>query len=358
LLDDSQYNSGNFSRVADLFRLHSWAPYWFDYNDPSFGNIELGFPGITLLSQNLLSTAVSYGGWEYNNGNNYFHAGLTYSGIAPVFDFSLTYGGDAPVTAYDNESVPPVRNNLKFNINTYLPLNFSSGRWISGARPSIQIAYNRKYFYYNEDNRYKSGMTYIQPGILAYFYQRTAYQDLMPRWGVIANYQNVSTPFENEQLGNVWGFRSTLYLPGILRSHGLMLKLDLQKQDPQRYLFNNLIGFPRGYGAYSAIKLRRYSADYTFPLLYPDISISSLLYLKRIRLDLFTDYIFGEDMYVLHEDGYHLLTGSFQTYGMELNFDYNPLRSLAPFSTGVRANYLYNFNEINFDLIFSIDLGF
>ncbi len=53
---------------------------------------------------------------------------------------------------------------------------------------------------------------------------------------------------------------------------------------------------PRGlHGIYGRI-LTRYSADYVFPIVYPDWELTSILYLKRIRGGVWADYMSGTDV--------------------------------------------------------------
>ena len=112
---DSIFESKDYSRAGHLFHFHSWSPFWFDYTDPNIDNPTVS-PGITLLSQNILSTAVTSLGYEYRNGQSFLHTNFIYKGWFPVLDFSMTYGGFPTVNAIKEAPKLP----LKVNSVSYL----------------------------------------------------------------------------------------------------------------------------------------------------------------------------------------------------------------------------------------------
>ena len=345
-----------YSKLANLFKFHSWAPFYFDYTDPDLENPAIN-PGITLLSQNLLTTAVSSVGYEYNEGEHFFHTSFTYKGWLPVIDLSYNFGGLPTVIDYEDVPRPEkLSTGSNFRLNTYIPLVLYSGKWISGFQPSLRMSYYNDYFYYKEDGGYKKGITYAEPRLYFYTFQRTALMDFQPRWGFILDLQGISTPFENEQRGSNRAIKTTLYLPGIIRGQGLKLKAEWQDQEPERYLFGNLLTFPRGYEPRISSSINKFSADYYLPLLYPDLNLPGVLYLKRVRANLFADYLYGEEMRNYSNGELTMETGSYSSLGVELNLDYHLFRILVPFASGVRASYLNNTGEYTFEFLFNIFL--
>ena len=356
--DTTGFKTGRYSKSGHLFRVHSWAPYWFDYNNPDFGNIQVS-PGATILSQNLLTTATSYLGYEFRNKESYLHTGITYRGWLPVFDFSLTWGGSSDVNSYTGEDPPVPGTDLRYSLLSYIPLRFNKGQWASGIQPSVKFSYKKTYFFYENDREYKPGIVLFEPQLHAYFFQRTSYLDLIPRWGTVINLNASASPFESEQLGNIFSLKSTFYFPGLRRNDGLRVQLQGQRQNGLgRYLFSNKIGFSRGYENLTAIALSKLSVDYMGPLAYPDLNAFGLFYLKRIRSSIFIDYLYGKDVYFPKDNSFEKLNAEFLSYGIELTFDFHPFRALVPLSTGIRASYLEKNRSFSFDLIFSVDLGF
>ena len=149
---DTTFESRKYSKAGHLFHFHSWSPFWFDYTDPNIDNPVVS-PGITLLSQNILSTAVTSLGYEYRNGDHFFHSHFIYKGWLPVFDLSMTYGGYPVINLQENAPLPnTVNTNLTYSLNTYIPLRFNTGKMISGAQPSLRLSYNGSYFYYEAES--------------------------------------------------------------------------------------------------------------------------------------------------------------------------------------------------------------
>ena len=352
----SQVTAKKYKPAFRLFNFHSWAPFYFDYNDPDIDHPSVS-PGLTLLSQNLLSTAVTSLGYEYREKDHYFHTSFTYKGLLPVFDLSYRFGGLPLIVPYRDVSQPArVQTASNFSLYTYIPLSFYLGRWITGIQPSLRVSYQNDYFYYEESASYKRGISYTEPRLYLYTYQRSALRDYYPRFGMILDYSAIASPFEAEQRGSNEAFKSTVFLPGVIRGHGLRLKAEWQKQDPERFLFGNLVGFARGYVPLVALELNKYSADYHIPLMYPDLSIEGLFYLKRVRANFFGDYLYGKEMRIMTDEGVRVETGSYSSAGVEMNFDYHLFRLLFPVSSGLRSSYLYNTGEWNFEFLFNIYL--
>ncbi len=354
---DKEIKEEKYNGLRRLFNFHSWSPFYFDYTDPDLENPAIS-PGVTLLSQNLLSTAISSLGYEYSDGDHFFHSRFTYKGWLPVIDVSYSFGGLPSIVQYKEIPQPEkVSTASNLSLNTYIPLTLYSGKWISGFQPSLRISYYNDYFYYVDEANYLKGITYTEPRLYLYTFQRTAYRDLQPRWGFILDFRSIASPFEEEQRGSNSSIKTTLYFPGLIRGQGLKLKGEWQKQKPERYLFGNIVTFARGYEPRIATELTKYSIDYRSPLLYPDLVIDGFFYLKRVRANLFADYIYGKEMRERTEEGLTLKTGSFISTGVELNFDYHVLRLLVPLSSGIRVSYLDDTGEYRFEFLFNVYLN-
>ena len=347
-----------YSRLGNLFNLHSWAPFYFDYSNPDIDNPQAS-PGITLLSQNLLSTAVSYLAWEYKDQQNFFHSGFRYTGWLPVIDVSWSYGGDSRIIPVSDSTIstPSTSTASEYSISTYIPYSLSMGKWSFGMQPSLQLSYASDYFYFESDREYRRGISYLDAGFYMYLYQKTAELDLIPRWGFIMNLASLSAPFEDEQRGSVTSFGTTLYFPGIIRNQGIRIRNQWQGQNTQKYLFGNAISYPRGETAFTTESIYKLTADYYLPLLYPDLNIEGLFYLKRIRAQVFYDYLYGNNVYFRDASGLSLVNGSFSSTGIELRADYHVFRILFPLASGIRISYNNRTGNIIPEFIFNIDIN-
>jgi hypothetical protein len=350
------YPVRSYSKSLHLLRIHSWAPYWFDYSDPNIDDPKVT-KGITLLSQNSLSTAFASLGFENSNGNNYFHSDFTYKGFYPVISFSSTYGGPPAVALIEDIDPPAVRPNLYYSASTYIPLLLTSGKIITGIRPSARFTYNSTYYYHLSERAYKRGILFFEPGIYFYSYLKTAFRDIQPRLGFILDAKYTSSPFENELYGNIKSLQLGFYLPGLLKNQGLRVRGEIQDQHVDSYYSQNNLILPRGYFQRTFINMKKISADYVFPIAYPDFSIQPFLYIKRIRGDVFIDYMKGIEKYELSGD--RLVKSSPEyplSQGMEIYADYHIFRFIFELSSGIRFIYFPHEQKYGLQILFNVNL--
>jgi hypothetical protein len=347
-----------YSRIANLFRFHSWVPFYFDYTNPSLENPEIN-PGLSLVSQNILSTALTSIGYEYSNNDHFFRTSFTYKGIFPVLSFSSSFGGTPFINRRNSDPVFPGNPgmNQSYSLLSYLPLSFNSGKYINGIQAIMKLSYTGNYYYYETLNQFKKGMIFAEPRLYLYSYLRRAHRDLQPRAGIVADARITSTPLETEQLGRISSLRTTAYLPGFSRNHGIKLQAQWQQQSPEKYLFNTQISFIRGYQNLNSIGLQTLSADYVFPLIYPDLRLSWLLYLKRVHASLFIDYLKGSNVYEIINNNRVISDKTLRSFGTEIYFEYHFFRILFPFVHGVRLSYLEESEKFRVEGIFKIDIG-
>jgi hypothetical protein len=112
-----------------------------------------------------------------------------------------------------------------------------------------------------------------------------------------------------------------------------MLRFGYQHQNMDGkvlYLPQRLLSAPRGhtytYASYQQLALK---TDYSFSILYPDVSIGWLAYIKRIRSAIFYDCSFNR--------AYQTTDWTTQSsYGVDLVFDWHVIQAEFPLSTGVR----------------------
>ena len=101
--------------------------------------------------------------------------------------------------------------------------------------------------------------------------------------------------------------------------------------------------------------LMKCSLNYGLPLMYPDLTIGSIAYIKRIRTGAFYDYSYGHDILYFKED--QLVNGSesYCSFGVDLLADLHLFRFYFPFSLGFRISYLPQFEKAYPELLFNID---
>jgi hypothetical protein len=86
----------------------------------------------------------------------------------------------------------------------------------------------------------------------------------------------------------------SFYVPGLLSTHNLLLKGSFQQRDTSLALFSTRFPDARGYADYyrtnAGSKMWNLSANYHLPLMYPDWGFGNILYIQRLRTNLFYDY--------------------------------------------------------------------
>ena len=129
-----------------------------------------------------------------------------------------------------------------------------------------------------------------------------------------------------------------------------------QEKKAVTYSYSNMVQLARGYIGIEGNKLQSYQFNYEMPLLYPDISISSLVYLKRVKTKLFYDLTIS-DIALFDKNG--VITSStphYKSYGIDLRFDMHILRILTPFDLGIRYAYLEMYKSNYFQFLFNISI--
>jgi hypothetical protein len=361
--DTLEIISRRYRKLLHLFNVHSWLPLYFDYLNPELRldpeHLPVS-PGISLISQNRLSTAVSQVGYEYRNGTHLFHSGIKLKGRYPVLNLYFDYGGKSDVLRLaPGDSVLALPTDIGFTAQTYVPLRLNTGKYLSLIQPRIDYNYRRDIQYDEDQGTYRTGAHYFYYSLYATSYLRKGVKEILPRLGVSVNGGYYHAPFKHQVFGAVATVGMTVYLPGPLKHQTLKLTAYHQKQYPldmTHPAFINLISPPRGiHGVFGEV-LTRYGADWVFPILYPDWEIGSLLYLKRIRGAAWTDYMTGSNVLV-YEPNPHYEDKVYQTLGIDLVGDMNLLRIPFPLSLGGRVIFEPATGRVGFEGIFSVEIN-
>lgn len=360
---NSVYTPEPYRKWQHLFGFHSWMPFYSDIEevkaDPSAVR-----PGISILSQNQLSTLISSIGYEYSSEKNHvFHSRITWKGWYPVFESQLDYGND-PLIDKMNASVgdpSEIQQGVRFLNTVSLPLHYSSGKFSEYLRPSFTSDYRNKYVYIKEaGGTYDYGQTILSARLYFSNYYKSAMRDIYPRWAQTIDLNYSFAPFDKIIYGSAISVKSSFYLPGLMPNNGIKIRLEKEKQFPAKFLYGNRVAFPRGYKNMFSKDLELLSFDYVLPVAYPDFNISSLLYLKRIRTGLFYDYSSGTGNYYFQESTNqwvsHNFKETFRSFGVELMADFHILRIPYMISGGVQSAWKDFKDKPSFEILLSIDL--
>ena len=205
------------------------------------------------------------------------------------------------------DSVVRTWNQLDSRIGFSIPLDITSGRTYKnfnvGSFYVLRNEYNLKEF---KDSIRDKTFGYLLHTISWSQQVQSAVQHIYPRlaYSISANYRHaISKYYEGNQfIGNV-----SLFLPGIASVHNLVLTGSFQQRDTMQALFSNRMAGARGYEDYyrtgAGSRMWRISGNYHFPLFIPDWGFGNILYLQRIRANVFYDMqrLYSNDK-LLHAD--------------------------------------------------------
>jgi len=266
----SKYRKG-----TRLINFHSWRPY---YEDPEFT--------FSLYGENVLNTLQTQLYYLYNQDDKTSAVGLTatYARLFPYLSIGTQYTFDRKATLSNNTTT--YFDELDSRIGFNIPLSWTSNR----TNKSLNFGGN--YYYRNDffkiDTLGNRNFSYLQ-----YFLQwnqqvEQATQHIFARFGysLSGDLRHTITTYNSWQ--TLEG--ATLYLPGLLRTHSIVLTAAIQETDTSTVLFGNRFSYSRGYNEAYFSRMWRASANYHFPLLYPDFGIASILYFQRIRANGFYDF--------------------------------------------------------------------
>ena len=307
-----------------LIKVHSWLPFAMSpFELVEEHNVAI-HAGATLISQNLLSNSEAFFSWGWNRSEgSMYRLGFRYFGLGPHIDIEGQYGGNQMVyslmqwnpetESFESQPLPHSKPYYSASISLRLPLFFQQGyhtRQLSlsaGWGYSNGLVANLKRIRYDESQQMITNLAYI--GYIHGLHKLTfgagfsdvvqqAPRDFAPRWGY-ALYADYALNPTNSSFSDLISFYGKVWLPGFVRHHSLMVALDYQtslggftsRSGMMLLTYKSTRLLPRGFSS-ADITSDRYAAasvDYQLPLWHPEGGIPSVLYIKRIRLNIGLD---------------------------------------------------------------------
>ncbi len=302
-----------YSKLANLFKLHSWAPLYIEYDAVSGISYETtstpSFLGATGWFQNDLENFYGSAGlslepqWTSSAIRDSvltlrpaFHAQFVYDGWYPVIEFradvnrreawsqsfSLNPNGKSYSPHKDKLSKPQVL----LSLNAYIPWILSSGGWSRGLIPEARITWGNDSFQtltreaaskFEEvppSPSYDALVTRI--GIRGYTMLQKAPAGIFPRWGIGAELSMVDMPLIRQTYGGTVYGMVYGYLPGLLPTHGLKLSATASQ------------GFGSVWSKGSGIK---WSAEYAMPFAPVDWTfLCPAFYIRNFEFRAYASY--------------------------------------------------------------------
>lgn len=353
----------NYSRLANLFRFHSWGPFTVDVDAQDVD------PGVSVFSQNNLSTSLFSAGYAFdiNDRLGKYYIDYRYMGWYPMVDLRGETGLRRSYyldQSGSDDFIPFLFRERSVKVGLNLPMRFQRGTIHYGVTPSAAFRMigvrpdddSPDFFRGNDIYPFEYRLT-------AYWQRRMVQRDIRPRWGHVLDLQYRHTLLQGGDMGAVLAGRFTAFFPGLARHHSLRLSAAWQEHEPGatreftiNYRFPNLINYPRGYTARYDERLWVLSADYALPVMYPEWKIPYAFYIKRVYLNLFGDYA-GARRPALTDDGDRYLRDvSMYSMGADVLANMHFLGIFTPVQLGLRTAWMPDEAEVAFRLLFNITL--
>ena len=342
--NDSVYKVRRYLRLGRLFNYHSWGPLSVRIDESEVG------PGLTIMSQDALSTSFLTAGYQYltaENKDDYFLE-YRYKGFFPIFGFREDIYRFKSLQKTDKGDITLDVLRKRQMTFVQVPMTLKTSVFTTGL--TLQATYqvlNTQLSY----GRHSYDTTDYTEGYSAYFYtfRRMAHRDLQSRLGfaVKADYYDYLTDDENYQTA----LQAWLYLPGLIArrtNQGLSFYCGWQKRSSNNLVFNNLIQISRGYKTVDNTQLLCLQAAYSMPLFYPDWNIGNALYIKRIRAKMFYDNTWVDN------SGKH---SRLESSGCDFTADFHIYRLPVPIAAGVRYARRMSRNDNYFGLLLSMNFN-
>jgi hypothetical protein len=343
-----------YKRLDDALKVHSWAPAYIDAINQTVK------PGISLLTQNKLNTISSNFGFEYDIDRNIGKLAGTvqYNGWIPKFEVTGKIGKDGGKYWVDDQLEDINWNQRELEVNMSLPLRFSRHSYSQLIIPSVGWEYKR---WENSSTPQLERNVLGDYNLLRYSLyiqnmQKQSYQDMYPNWGQIFKFTYKHTPKGIFDYGNIWAGQAVGYFPSLFRNHGIKVYVGYQEKSSTLSNYSELIQFPRGMSKLMNDRALAYQLNYKFPLAYPDANIGKLLYVKRVKVNMFYDYIDLKGDFASN-DRLYVLDKDFTTYGAEITADCHWFGFAAPIDLGFRMAYDKNEEEIKWGVLFNINFS-
>lgn len=370
-----------YNRLANAFRLHSWAPVYIDYDavaDASFESVASSAGlGATVFFQNNLGTLDGTAGYrlgfDEKKLTHTFAAKFTYRGLLPVIEAGVTVDSEPPAWYFLYHQFSDFASKVSLgheNLNgtpsvgtsllVYVPLSFSSSGWYRGVVPQLR---------WNASNGVLTSgksaiMNRLSASLRGYVMQATPPSCRYPKLGI-----GLETGWSGRPGGTgVFSPNAYLYsygyLPGIADTQGLRLSAMLQMPMGSGIFSERYASvMPRGMADYTKLASQvsaypvqtHFTFDYAIPFAPLDWSgLGPVAYVKNLESVLHGDYSFIGG--TKEADSMHL--GS---VGCDFCVVLGNLLWI-PYETRIGVRYYYNLGAPDglsphfVDAVFSVDL--
>lgn len=333
LKNENDYKIQDYSQIKNAVNLHSWvilAP-------PLSSTITLA--GISRDVLNKFS--LTFGGtYDLNQRESQAFISGRWAHLYPVFDLQTQFGRRRQIFKRAGKNFEDSWEEGSLEGGVQLPWKKIEGRYTAlftfrAFSKLIKVNQNS-----NPDPHEVNNGTLFSPGFeleLSYL-SRKAARDLNPFLGFSLGHRSEQGEdiTENDQSGLLHSTDARIYLPGIIKHHSFFHQIAFEKQGLNSYHYASFISKPRGFESEFQQEQFKYSANYFFPLAYPDFNLSRYVYIRRFFGNFYYDQLNGRK---ISDFDYKASTGP------ELSAELFLFRLAMPLTLGVRKNFILVGNQ-------------
>jgi len=313
-----------YNKSTNLLNFHSWRPF---YEAPEYS--------FSVYSNNVLNTFSGEVFYRYNENESSHALGATssYGGFFALINAGADYTFDRHVrTATTTYTLNQTEARLGYSV----PLNFTRGKTYKFFGAGSNFVFNAL-----QPTGASKGI--LRPGNTTYLHHFVNWSQQLPKakkqiFPKLAYAVSTAYRHRTDRKGYQALAGGRVYLPALFPTHSLVFSGGFQETDTNNVVFSNRFAFSRGYNDRYFSRMWRGGANYHFPLLYPDRGLANIVYLLRVRSNIFYDHtrVFAKD-----KKG----TNDLRSAGSEILFDTRWWNQL-PVSFGVRYSYLFDANRV------------
>jgi hypothetical protein len=333
------YPIRKYSKLAHLINIHSWGAF--------FGS-DLSMASIGLQSQDILSTSSLSAGFGYNfqEKQSNYSASIQYEGLYPILSASFSLAGRhtiLPAGTLKDQATALADSWLERNssLGISLPLSFFNSAYFQKLNLSAKLNYTQGSDYdLPLRPTTQVGVSSLLSASYALSYSRSikaAKRQVSPRWGQSIMFFSRNTLPGSKLQANQMAAQIGLTFPGIGPNSVLSLSANtLQNTAGSQYYFSSPVAWAWGHGYKIFHKLHTTTAAYRFLLADPNLTLTRILHVQRIKAGLLAQYSQGH----ITNNQNQKVTRTFSTVGFDLSAIFNLMRYNTSLEAGLRFSKL------------------
>jgi hypothetical protein len=328
-----------------LINVHSWAPVYIDIDDQSLR------PGVSVMSQNLLSSLFITAGYDYNLDEEagQYKASVQWKGWFPEISSTLSTGLRTGSMGHVDSAVRFNWRETSWDLGIGQWLRFPVGKFNSGAFFQVKHQFTNMSHTASTPVNFRKGVfAALDYRVYNYFLQKQAHRDISTPLGYTIDLHYKNTPYGDFRAGAMFSAQSRMYFPGFFTNNSFQIYTAYQKLNVSEdgYRFAGDFGLLAAYNVQTPGELFRIRPSYSLPIAHPDLNIGTLFYLKRVRTSAFYDFTWAK----------HQEWDTYPGAGIDLVADFHLFTLPAPISAGIRTVYVDKLKDFSASLLFSVNL--